>query len=192
MSHLKSSAQTMRIVLWSWEGNEGNKTYLKMPPSIHKASCCNNIPWDRRCIYFCHIPSYFGVIKANSFACPRNQKKQSRCSSDLFLIHALVRVSLTSVTYSTGRTKYGFSYSSRFAPSCFVAKWYSAISVPINKHMFRDRPQNLQPPNCHCEIQNGCCRLVLGGLSCTSNSDGEWESTASRRLLLPSLASANP
>lgn len=150
MSHLKSSAQTMKIALWSWEGNEGNKKCLKMPPSIHKASYCNNIPWDRRCIYFCCIPSYFRVIKANSFACSRNQNKQSRCSSDLFLISALVRISLRSVTLGTGRTKYGLSYSSRFAPLCLGTKWCSAISVPINKHMFSVRPQNLQPPICHC------------------------------------------
>lgn len=80
VSHLKSSAQTMRIALWSQERNEGNKNYLKMPASIYKMLHCNNVPWDRRCIYFCRIPGYLSVIKTHSFASPRNQNKQSRFS----------------------------------------------------------------------------------------------------------------
>lgn len=51
-SHLKSSAQTMRIALWSQERNEGNKNYLEMPASTYQASHCNNAPRDRRRIYF--------------------------------------------------------------------------------------------------------------------------------------------
>lgn len=124
-----------------------------MTPSIHKACYCNNIPWDRRHIYFCRAPSYFGVIKANSFACPRNQNQQSRCCPDLFLIPALVGVSLRSVACSRGRTKYwilvliwiSFSVLYNYMAWCYLC-------ANKKRHMFRTRP-DLQAPNCQFRLR---------------------------------------
>lgn len=184
MSHLKSSAQTMRIALWSWERNEGTKKRLRGPPSIHKASHCNSIPRDRRCIYFRCIPSYFGVLKAHPFACPCNQNKRSRCSYDLFLIPALVGVPLRSVNMDP-------KYSSGLAALCFAVHWRSALSVLMRKsHVWR---QNLECTASRLSllVQNGCCRPALHALQWAAKAELQRESTASRRLLLCFLAPAN-
>lgn len=107
-SHLKSSAQTMRIALWSQERNEGNKNYLETPASIYPASHCNSAPRDRRCIY---VPPHSRLFYKSTFLClPTSSKQAKQLLSDSFLIPTLVRVSWRAVPPSMGRSAYGFLY----------------------------------------------------------------------------------
>lgn len=103
---------------------EQRKNALKCHHAFTKHGSVRTSQEAEGAFIFCCIPSYFSVIKTNSFACPWNQNKQSRCSSDLFLFLGLVRVSPRSVTYRTRKTKDGFSEESRFAPLCFVTAWW--------------------------------------------------------------------